>query len=137
MKLKQSVTAVFLGVLLLAGLASAQYEPQIMKVKVPFSFEVNGREFPAGAYSLVRAEPNMLRLRDTNGRSLANILAGSVLAAESPNSAKLEFKTEGGRHVLARIWLENNPYGYELYPGKPAQLLAKKRNAQQATVEGP
>jgi hypothetical protein len=137
MKLKQSVTAVFLGVLLLAGLASAQYAPQIMKVKVPFSFEVNGREFPAGAYSLVRTEPNMLRLRDTNGRSLANIRAGSVVAAESPTSTKLEFKTEGGRHVLARIWQENNPYGYELYPGKPAQLLAKKRNAQQATVEGP
>jgi hypothetical protein len=137
MKLKQSVTAVFLGVLLLAGLASAQYAPQIMKVKVPFSFEVNGREFPAGTYSLVRTEPNMLRLRDTNGRSLANILAGSVVAAESPTSTKLEFKTEGGRHVLARIWQENNPYGYELYPGKPAQLLAKKRNAQQATVEGP
>jgi len=137
MKLKQIVTAVFQGVLLLAGIAYAQYTPQIMKVKVPFSFEVNGREFPAGSYSLIRSAPNMLRLRDSNGRSLANILAGSVVAAEAPSSAKLEFKTETGRHVLARIWQENNPYGYELYPGKPAQLLAKKRNAQQATVEGP
>ena len=137
MKLKQSVTAVFLGVLLLAGIAYAQYTPQIMKVRVPFSFEVNGLEFPAGSYSLVRTEPNILRLRDSRGRSLANILAGSVVATAVPISAKLEFKTEGGRHVLARIWQEDNPYGYELYSGKPAQLLAKKRNAQQATVEGP
>ena len=137
MKLKRSLTAVSAGVLLLAGIAYAQYTPQVIKVKVPFSFEVNGRSFPAGAYSLVRTEPNVLRLRDGNGRWLANILTGSVVATESPAAAKLEFKAEDGRHVLARVWQENNPYGYELYSSKPAQLVAKKRNAQQATVEGP
>lgn len=137
MKWKLAVTTVSLGVLLFAGMARAQYTPQVIKVKVPFSFEVNGKSFSAGSYSLVRAEPNVLRLRDENGRALVNILAGSVVAAEAPASAKLEFKAQGGRHVLTRIWQENNPYGYELYSSERSQLLAKKRNAQQATVEGP
>ena len=137
MKWKQAVTTVSLGVLLFAGMAYAQYTPQVIKVKVPFSFEVNGQSFSAGSYSLVRTEPNMLRLRDENGRSLVTIVTGSVVAAEAPASAKLEFRTEEGRHVLARIWQENNAYGYELYSGQRSQLLARKHNRQQATVEGP
>jgi hypothetical protein len=137
MKWKQTVSTVSLGVLLFAGMAYAQYTPQVIKVKVPFSFEVNGQSFAAGSYSLVRAEPNVLRLRDENGRSLVTILASPVVAAEAPASAKLEFRTEEGRHVLARIWQPNNPYGYELYSGERSQLMARKHNAQQATVEGP
>jgi len=137
MKWKKVLSAMFLGVLLFAGIAHAQYTPQVIKVNVPFSFEVNGRSFPAGSYSLVRSEPNLLRLRDSNGRWLVNILAGSVIAESVPVSAKLEFRNEDGVHVLSRVWQENDPYGYQLYAGKPTQLLAKKRNAQQAAVEGP
>src|SRR5215813_10683947 len=70
MKWKKVLSAMFLGVLLFAGIAHAQYTPQVIKVNVPFSFEVNGRSFPAGSYSLVRSEPNLLRLRDSNGRWL-------------------------------------------------------------------
>ena len=137
MKLKSTLSVMFLGVLLFAGVAYAQYTPQVIKVNVPFSFEVNGQSFPAGSYSLLRDEPNRIRLRDANGHSLATILTGTAVANTAPTSAKLEFRNEGGRRVLARIWQENNPYGYELYPGNRTELLAKQRSAQQATVEGP
>src|SRR5262249_38980091 len=137
MKLKKVLSAMSLGVLLFVGIAYAQYTPQVIKVNVPFSFEVYGQSFPAGTYSLLRDEPNILRLRDANGRSRATILTGSVVANTAPTTAKLDFRNQGGRHVLARVWQENNPYGYELYSGKPVQFLAKRGNAQQATVEGP
>jgi hypothetical protein len=137
MKFKKVLSAMSLGVLLFADIAYAQYTPQVIKVSVPFSFEVYGQSFPAGTYSLLRNEPNVLLLRDANGRSLATILTVSIVANNAPTTAKLNFRNEGGRHVLARVWQENNPYGYELYPGKPAQFLAKRRNPQQATVEGP
>jgi len=137
MKWKQALTRVSSSVLLLAGMAYAHYTPQVIKVKVPFDFEVNGRLFSAGPYSLVRTEPNMLRLRDENGRSLANILAAPAVAAEVPAGPKLEFRTEGGRHVLSRIWQGNTPYGYEIYRSERAELLARKHHTQPSTVEGP
>jgi hypothetical protein len=130
-------TPLLLAVLLLAGLARAQYADQIIKVNIPFGFDIGNQTFPAGLYSLVRTEPHILRLRNSESHVIATLVTGSVEAATAPSSAKLDFYVEGGRHILTRVWQRDDAIGHELHPGRSAKLLAKRRTVSvPATAEG-
>jgi hypothetical protein len=119
-------TPLLLAVLLLAGRAHAQYADQVIKVNIPFGFDIANKTFPAGLYSLVRTEPHILRLRNSDGHVIATLVTGPVEAAAAPSSAKLDFYVDGGRHILTRVWQRDEAVGQELYPGRPAKLLAKR-----------
>jgi hypothetical protein len=130
-------TPLLLTVLLLAGMGHGQFTDQVIKVNIPFDFEVGNMTFPAGMYSLVRTQPHILRLRNSESRVLATLVTGPVETATAPSSPKLDFYFEGGRHILARVWQRDDSIGQELYPGKPATLLAKRRTVSvPATTEG-
>src|ERR1700751_5413460 len=91
-------TPLLLTVLLLAGMGHAQFTDQVIKVNIPFDFEVGNMTFPAGMYSLVRTQPHILRLRNPESRVLATLVTGPVETATAPSSPKLDFYFEGGRH---------------------------------------
>jgi hypothetical protein len=124
-----TLTSLALAVLLLAGSAHAQFTAHIIKVKVPFEFNVGNQAFPAGEYSLVSTAPYLLLLRDSQAHVLATLVTRSVHAPAVPASAKLEFDVEGGYHRLIRVWQENNAIGQELDRPKPATAVAKRRPA--------
>jgi hypothetical protein len=133
----RTFTPIVLAVLLLAGLAHGQLADQIIKINIPFGFEVGGKTFPAGFYSLVRTEPHVLRLRNSDSRVIATLLTGLVETATAPSSARLDFYLEDGRYILTRVWQRDNTIGHEVYPGRPAKLLAKRRIVSvPATAEG-
>jgi len=122
------LTSLALAVLLLAGVARAQYAERVIKVNIPFEFAVGEATFPAGEYSVVRSDTHLLLLRDSERRILTTILTRSVQGTAAPAKAKLEFDVEDGLHVLTQVWQEGNVYGHELYRSKSATALAKRRS---------
>jgi hypothetical protein len=132
-----TISALFVSVLLLAGNAHGQYDRHVIKVRVPFAFEVADRTFPAGDYSLLQTAPYLLSLRDSQGHVLANVLTSSVERAEPRGPAKLDFYVDGDRHVLAQVWPEHEPFGHQVSPSKRSTYLAKRRDTRiQAAAEG-
>jgi hypothetical protein len=132
-----TINALFVAVLLLAGNAYGQYLGHVIKVKVPFAFDVADKTFPAGDYSLLQTAPYLISLRDSEGHVLANVLTGSVERAESHGPAKLDFYVDGDRHVLARVWQEHESFGHQVSSSKRSTYLARRRNTRiQAAAEG-
>ena len=132
-----SISALFVAVLLFVGNAHGQYGGHVIKVRVPFAFDVADKTFPAGDYSLLQTAPYLISLRDSQGHVLANVLTGSVERAEPGGPAKLDFYVDGDRHVLARVWQEHESLGHQVSPSKRSTYLAKRRNTRiQAAAEG-
>jgi hypothetical protein len=120
-----------LAVFLFAGLAQAQHARPLIKADIPFEFSVGKKTLPAGTYSIARAEPNTLVLRDARDRVVASVVAMPAQAAAVPKSPKLEFyRDSNGKHVLARVWPGGDRYGSELSSPKPASAMAKKQAGQ-------
>jgi hypothetical protein len=124
-----TLTSLSLAVLLLAGVAHAQYT-QVIKVNVPFDFAVGHQTFPAGEYSLVRTAPYLLVLRDAQARVLANLITRSAQAASAPAFPRLEFYSEGGQYRLAQVWQQNDTIGHELYRPKAGTVVARHRTVR-------
>lgn len=115
-----------------AGVAQAQYVPHWVKVRVPFEFTFQDRQFAAGDY-LVVCTPITAELRTPQGETVATGIPHSV-ESRTLLPAKLSFTSEDGVHVLSQIWPGNSPVGYEFAPSKRSTLVAKQRSTQQ--VEG-
>ena len=132
-----SISTLLLAVLLFVGNVHGQYGGHVIKVRVPFAFDVADKTFPAGDYSLLQTAPYLISLRDSQGHVLANVLTGSVERAEHGVPAKLDFYVDGDRHVLARVWQEHESLGHQVSPSKRSTYLAKRRNTRiQAAAEG-
>lgn len=72
-------------------------------LKVPFSFTVDGKECPAGLYSVQRdSSPNMVRLQSKDASQSFTWIAGSS-AATKGDRVILSFDQLGQTHVLRSI----------------------------------
>ena len=120
------LTALSFAVLLSVGTARAQYARQAIKVKMPFDFTANQKDFPAGEYAFVRTAPNRLELRDLQGRVLTSFLTHSVNSIEKSQTTRLQFSTESGGHVLKQVWIEGDLIGNELPTRKQRTITARQ-----------
>jgi hypothetical protein len=102
-------------VLLAIGIGNAQYG-QILKVKIPFDFNVGKQNFPAGDYTLKQSTiQHTMLLRDDRGQVLISIGTNSVASNQPPEAPKLVFNGySGGRYFLAQIWEQENNQGEQL-----------------------
>lgn len=130
-----SVSAMLLTVLLFAGV-HAQTADHIIKVKIPFAFEVGDKTFPAGAYSFLQSAPYLICLRDSQGQTLANLITASVERADTSGPAKLEFYGDGERYVLARVWRDHDSLGQQIPVSNRSTYLAKRSTSVQVAAEG-
>jgi hypothetical protein len=128
----RTITKLSLAVMLFAGLAHAQFNAWVVNVNVPFEFTVGKKTFPAGDYSVVRTAPYRLALRDSRAGVVAMVMTMPVQTATPRAEPTLVFRTEGGEHVLVRVWFANSPYGNELTPTKPRLAMAKVQTGDQA-----
>lgn len=118
------LTAVVGTVLCFAGLAQGQYQPHMVKIRVPFEFTFQDKAFAAGDYVVV-CTPITVELRTPEGTTVAKEIPHSV-ESRVLVPAKLVFTGDSGIHALSQIWPGNGRYGYEFAPPKPALLLARK-----------
>src|SRR5262249_2428469 len=122
------ITSLMVAVLLCAAMGYAQYGSHvILKVDVPFEFNVGKRVLPAGSYQVVQVAPQMLALRDDNNSLLASITTTPVVARNARYTPVLKFAVDGERHVLSQVWTGNgNATGYELALPKRVTYLAQQ-----------
>ena len=97
-----------------AALAHAQAANDVVRVNVPFDFNIGMQTFPAGEYTLKTLLPHTMMLRNEAGETLANILFNSVEARHAPETAKLVFNGYAGRYFLAQVWRVGDNVGGEL-----------------------
>jgi hypothetical protein len=96
------------AVLLFAGAAGRAEASELMNVKVPFQFTVNGHTMPAGNYVVRRddLDPSVMRIQGTgpahtNVAVLTNMAGGQDPAGDKPC---LSFSRTGTQYQLSRIW---------------------------------
>jgi hypothetical protein len=110
----RTLTLLSLTVLLSAGWAPAQQFSVLVRATVPFELSVGNKTFPAGDYTIVRANPSTLVLRDAKNRSLAVMITTPVWSATPPSGPKLVFYKRGDRGFLVRVWQADSFTGQEI-----------------------
>lgn len=107
---------ILLGVFLMLAvcIGHAQYEHQILRVRIPFAFSIGKQSFPAGDYTLKRALQHTLLLRNQRGQVLTSIQTNSVESREAPSTVKVVFNGYSGRYFLAQIWEVGDSNGEQL-----------------------
>jgi hypothetical protein len=110
--LQQATLVLF--VFLAAGVGQAQSESRVIRVNIPFDFNVGVQRFSAGEYTLAPLFSNTTLLRNQKGRVLTTIATNSVESRQVPGTVKLIFNRYSERYFLSQIWDAGNEIGREL-----------------------
>jgi hypothetical protein len=131
-----ALTLLLLTVLLFTSAAGAQTGTPLIRVAVPFDFQVGNKLLPAGDYLIARAESYFLVVRDSNERVVAMVVTTPAQALTAPPVSKLVFRVDGGRNVLTRVWTSSSRYGYELPPPRTRAVFAKTPSTEMQVTAG-
>jgi hypothetical protein len=134
---------VILSLLVVAGgfraNAQALYEGTI-EADVPFAFIVGEKTFPAGKYTVKRADdtnPGVLEIGNNNGRGTIFFEVETAQAKENPRQTKLIFDKIGDQYFLAEIWASDTIVGYRLRKTNAERSLeGGDMNAEHRSVLG-
>ena len=97
-----------------------------IEADVPFAFIVGEKTFPAGKYTLKRADntnPGILEIRNDNGRGTSFFDAENAQSNENPRETKLVFEKIGDQYFLSEIWAADTNLGYRLPKVKAEKSL--------------
>ena len=122
--------------ILLAAQAQAQSSRE-MTAKIPFSFSVGNKSFPAGEYSVTRLNPASDRaavaIKSADGRVSKVVLTMPVQASAPQESAKLIFTQYEDQYFLSQIWTPADNTGLELPKSRSERtLLERNRDVERA-----
>jgi len=132
----RTLTVLMLALMAMGIAASAQSAP-VVKVTIPFAFNFGDQTFPAGAYTLIRPLENVMALRDSGGRVIAQRLVDGVDSITPADVTKLKFESVDGQYVLTEVWRRQESSGLRLLPTKHVTNVAKQSPAEvRETVEG-
>ena len=113
------------------GIASAQASPRIIKAHIPFGFSIGAKQFPAGDYSIVEPEQNLLNLRNEDGQSLTLMLTHSVESAKPIYTPELRFVSADGGYALLEVWTGAGTSGEQL--SRPKSRVTEVKQSTQDT----
>jgi hypothetical protein len=133
----RTLTSLMLVVVWLAATAQAQSTPLVIKVNIPFEFNIGDQTFPAGAYSLVQPLQNFVALRDARGRTIASAFTSGLESSTAQVNSKLTFTSVAGQNVLSEIWRQDSHLGQKLLATRNHSNFAKRRSPEaRETAEG-
>jgi hypothetical protein len=102
---------------------------------IPFSFNVEGKSFPAGLYNVTRLNPQsdkaVLMIKSADGKVSKVVLTQPVQAVSPQESAKLIFSRYGEQYFLSQVWTPADNTGLELPKSRAEKTVA--RNARMAS----
>jgi hypothetical protein len=76
----------------------------IMKVNIPFDFQIKDHQLPAGRYTVASFNPSMLIIRgEENGKGIFFSIYGGKSEPKN-RSARLVFRHYGDRYFLGSLW---------------------------------
>ena len=103
--------------LLFAGANANAALLDVLEVKVPFPFVVNGQSFPAGRYSVERDDltSSVLLLRGENGNHAAAFVSTVPAGGQDPAGRVpvLTFKRYENQYRLSNVW-ESGSQGWSV-----------------------
>lgn len=126
----RTLTSLLLFVLYLGATAQAQIATRVIKVKIPFEFNVGDRAFSAGDYSLIQPGQHILVLRDARGQTVATALTNSVDDSTPSAAPKLKFDSVDGQYTLAEVWQAHESLGQHVVGAGRPVVVAKHRSAE-------
>lgn len=97
------------ALLLVAGATTnAAAATNVLEVKVPFPFVVNGKTLPAGQYMVERDDtvPSVLLIRGEKGNHTVKFVAGQAAGGQDPagSAPALLFKRDENQYRLSGVW---------------------------------
>lgn len=110
--------------------SSAQVSTRVIKVRIPFEFNVGDKSFPAGDYSVCQPMQHFLELRDSRGQTVASVVTHGVDARQASATPKLRFQLDDGQYTLSEVWRPYDGTGEQLSVKKTAVMLAKRHSAE-------
>jgi hypothetical protein len=126
---------------ILAPLSAQAQTSNEQTAKIPFSFTVGSKSFPAGEYRVSRLNPQSsqaaLAIRSTDGRTGTITLTTDIQGAGVTDKAKLVFNRYGDQYYLAQVWMRVADSGLELPVSRSERELARnagERAPEQTTI---
>ncbi|MBA3765482.1 MAG: hypothetical protein H0W99_00575 [Acidobacteria bacterium] len=138
---KQSLRmVVILSFLMILSVSSAHAQSsREMTAKIPFSFIVANKTFPAGDYSVTRLNPQSdkaaLAIKSMDGRLSKVVLTMSVQAGALQERAKLVFTRYNDQYYLSQIWTPADNTGLELPKSRSERTLLARNLAGERAPE--
>lgn len=124
------VTSAVVSVVALMALAFGQITLPVF-ASIPFAFTVQGKQLPAGRYSLQpdNGNPSIVVIRSVSRTAKPLVVITTMRESLNPSDkAKLVFDNIGGRYFLSQIWPGNgNEIGREVLE-KNAEMHWLKTN---------
>ena len=124
--------AVWLGfavaVLLAVGTVPALAQT-ILRVDIPFAFQVEGKQMPAGAYEIVQGPESVLTIRSADGKTQAVLVTVTRLASTSANMDEVVFDKVKDANFLSEVWYGGED-GYLVYATKGPHAHARVKGAK-------
>ena len=117
------------GCLCLAvSLPSAFAQPsQMLTVNLPFAFQVNNQQFPAGKYQVTAdAGHAAVLLRSVDCKRAIFSLSTSIQSEKTREVPSLVFKRYDDRYFLSQIWLPGSNHGRGLPASRAEREVAQR-----------
>jgi len=130
-------TLISASLCLVVGLAmvSANAQAGGVEAKVPFSFDISGKTFPAGDYMMI-AKSHQVNIEDSHGRIVAMVLANDVSGRSAGANGQIIFHCYRDRCFLAEVWSPTQENGRELPTSRAEANLAKEETGKYFAVLG-
>jgi len=116
--------------------AAFAQDSQTLTVNLPFAFEVNNKQFPAGQYRIAAgAGQAVVQLRGVDNKQAVFSLSLPIDSKKTREYPALIFNRYGNRYFLSQIWAAGSITGRGL-PAGSAEREVAQRWAQSASTSG-
>jgi hypothetical protein len=99
---------------------------QLLKVDLPFAFEVNNQQFPAGQYRVsVDAGLPAVLLQGVKSKQAMYTISSPIRSEKIREVASLVFTRYNDRYFLSQIWMTGTDTGRKLRPSRTERELVR------------
>ena len=118
-----------------ALLAGAQTTANTIRANVPFAFQLNQKEMPAGEYDFRWSLSRIVTVKPVNGQVVQLMMANQIDEFATPDNAKIMFRKAGDLYFLAQISSHAGIVVMKMTPTERRIMLAGKPS-ETVSVEG-
>jgi hypothetical protein len=99
---------------------------QLLKVDLPFAFEVNNQQFPAGQYKVsIEAGHPAVMLQNVKSKQSVYTVSSPIQGEKIREVASLVFTRYNDRYFLSKIWMTGTDSGRDLPPSRAERELVR------------
>jgi hypothetical protein len=125
--------ALMIGSLGSTQLASAQMDPPLAEVNIPFAFQTPTRTLPAGIYRIHRKSDHLILLEGP-GSVRGFVITHVAIQSHASNRGVIVFDRYGDKYFLHQIWTAGDEVGVECSKGRVESLEAKNKQPPSSTL---